>query len=179
MLKDCSIDADSTQCIYSDFKSPALALKEHSGNSSKKFVIEMTMSAKYKFKIKQRNCIATLCAYLSLLASLSHSIRQRISPSRTGPFTFRMMDRFGSSRNSTRTCVTFPVFPVRPSTLFTLACFTCWSILSTQYSVSRLSQAVWLSPRTSGRSISAGHRIGRRKAEYRRKVVSAKNVRDD
>ena len=39
-----------------------------------------------------------------------------MSPSRTGPLTFRMIDRFGSSMNSTRTWVTLPVLPVRPST---------------------------------------------------------------
>ena len=39
-----------------------------------------------------------------------------MSPSRTGPLTLRMMERFGSSMNSTRTWVTFPVLPVRPST---------------------------------------------------------------
>lgn len=44
--------------------------------------------------------------------------------SRTGPFTFLMMDLFGSSRNSTLTCVTLPVLPVRPSTLLTFASFT-------------------------------------------------------
>ena len=37
-----------------------------------------------------------------------------MSPSRTGPLTLRMMDRLGSSMNSTRTCVTLPVLPVRP-----------------------------------------------------------------
>ena len=41
--------------------------------------------------------------YLSLLASRSDSSKVRISPSRTGPFTLRMMDRFVSSRNSTHT----------------------------------------------------------------------------
>ena len=39
-----------------------------------------------------------------------------MSPSRTGPLTLRMMERFGSSMNSTRTWVTLPVLPVRPST---------------------------------------------------------------
>jgi hypothetical protein len=38
-----------------------------------------------------------------------------------------MMERLGSSRNSTRTWVTLPVLPVRPSTLFTFASFTGWS----------------------------------------------------
>lgn len=41
--------------------------------------------------------------YLSLLASRSDSSNVKMSPSRTGPFTLRMMDRFVSSRNSTRT----------------------------------------------------------------------------
>lgn len=50
-----------------------------------------------------------------------------ICTSRTGPFTFLMMDLFGSSRNSTLTCVTLPVLPVRPSTLLTFASFTGWS----------------------------------------------------
>ena len=54
--------------------------------------------------------------YLNRLASRSHSSKHKMSPSRTGPFTFRIMERFGSSMNSTRTRVTLPVFPVRPST---------------------------------------------------------------
>nr|AFK46080.1 unknown [Medicago truncatula] len=43
-----------------------------------------------------------------------------MSSSRTGPLTFRMMDRDWSSMNSTRTCVTPPREPVRPRTLVTL-----------------------------------------------------------
>lgn len=42
--------------------------------------------------------------YLRRRASRSHSSRQRMSPSRTGPLTLRMMERVGSSKNSTRTC---------------------------------------------------------------------------
>lgn len=41
--------------------------------------------------------------YLSLRASRSDSNNIRMSPSRTGPFTLRMIDRLDSSRNSTRT----------------------------------------------------------------------------
>ncbi len=50
-------------------------------------------------------------------ASRSHSRSVRVSPSRTGPLTLRMMERLVSSMNSTRTWVTLPVLPVRPSTL--------------------------------------------------------------
>ena len=42
--------------------------------------------------------------YLSLLASRSDSSSVRMSPSRTGPFTLRMMERFCSPMNSTFTC---------------------------------------------------------------------------
>ena len=55
--------------------------------------------------------------YLNLLASLSDSSRVRMSPSRTGPFTLRMMERLESSRNSTLTWVHCPWDPVRPKTL--------------------------------------------------------------
>lgn len=51
-------------------------------------------------------------------ASRSLSRRARMSFSRTGPFTLRMMERLGSSMNSTRTCVTPPREPVRPRTYF-------------------------------------------------------------
>ena len=62
-------------------------------------------------------------AYRSLLASRSDSRRVRISPSLTGPFTLRMMRRFWSSRNLTRTWVTCPRDPVLPMTLTTIASF--------------------------------------------------------
>lgn len=42
--------------------------------------------------------------YLNRRASRSDSSRTRMSSWRTGPLTFRTMDRVGSSRNSTRTC---------------------------------------------------------------------------
>lgn len=57
--------------------------------------------------------------HLNLLASRSDSSRVRMSPSRTGPFTLRMMERCDSSRNSTRTCVHWPWDPVRPNTFVT------------------------------------------------------------
>merc|ERR1719258_569686 len=60
-------------------------------------------------------------AYLSLLASRSDSSKQRMSSSRTGPLTLRIMLRVVSSMNSTRTWVTPPREPVRPRTLTTLA----------------------------------------------------------
>lgn len=41
--------------------------------------------------------------YLSRRASLSDSSKVRMSPSRTGPLTFLIMDRLLSSKNSTRT----------------------------------------------------------------------------
>ena len=47
---------------------------------------------------------APLASYLNLLASLSDSSRVKISPSLTGPLTFRMIDLLLSSRNSTLTC---------------------------------------------------------------------------
>ena len=62
--------------------------------------------------------------YRSLLASRSHSSNMRISPSRIGPLTLRTIERVGSSRNSTRTCETWPVWPVRPRTLVTFASLT-------------------------------------------------------
>lgn len=49
-------------------------------------------------------------------ASRSLSRRAKMSFSRTGPFTFRMIVRLGSSMNSTRTWVTPPREPVRPRT---------------------------------------------------------------
>lgn len=52
-------------------------------------------------------------------ASRSDSSRARISFSRTGPLTLRMMLREVSSMNSTRTWITPPREPVRPSTLVT------------------------------------------------------------
>lgn len=54
-----------------------------------------------------------------------------MSPSLTGPFTLRTIERPAPdpsfSMNSTRTWVTLPVLPVRPRTLFTFASFTGWS----------------------------------------------------
>jgi len=49
-------------------------------------------------------------------ASRSDSRRARMSLTRTGPLTFRMIDREVSSMNSTRTWVTPPRDPVRPRT---------------------------------------------------------------
>lgn len=60
-------------------------------------------------------------AYLNLRASRSDSMRVRMSPSRTGPLTLRMMRRFWSSRNLTRTWVTCPRDPVLPMTFMTMA----------------------------------------------------------
>ena len=57
----------------------------------------------------------------SLRASHSDSNRVSTSPSRTGPFTFQMMEWLVSSMNSTRTCVHCPCKPVLPNTLVTLA----------------------------------------------------------
>lgn len=66
--------------------------------------------------------------YRSLLASRSDSKSVRISPSRTGPFTLRMICRFCSPMNSTLTCVHCPWDPVRPKTLITRAKTTGLSI---------------------------------------------------
>lgn len=68
----------------------------------------------------------------SLLASRSDSKRVRMSPSRTGPFTLRMICRFCSPINSTLTWVHWPWLPVLPRTLMTRALITCLSILITQ-----------------------------------------------
>ena len=62
--------------------------------------------------------------YLKRLASRSHSSKHKISPSRHGPLTLRMMERFKSSRKVTRTWVTLPVLPVLPRTLSTCWCTT-------------------------------------------------------
>lgn len=59
--------------------------------------------------------------HLSLLASLSDSRRVRMSPSRTGPLTFLIIDRLESSRKSTLTWVHCPWEPVRPNSFVTLA----------------------------------------------------------
>lgn len=69
-------------------------------------------------------CCPRMHIYRSRLASRSDSSRQRISSSRTGPFTFRMIDRVWSSMNSTRTWVTPPREPVRPRTRVTLTSLT-------------------------------------------------------
>lgn len=47
-----------------------------------------------------------------------------MSPTRTGPFTLRMMDRFWSSRKSIRTWVMPPRLPVRPRIMATLPSLT-------------------------------------------------------
>lgn len=47
-----------------------------------------------------------------------------MSPSRTGPLTFRIILRLVLSRNSTRTCVTPPREPVRPIILVTFTFLT-------------------------------------------------------
>ena len=64
--------------------------------------------------------------YLSFLASLSDSIKTKISPSLTGPLTFLIKVRDLSSINSTFTCVTPPRDPVLPIILETLANFSDW-----------------------------------------------------
>ena len=56
-----------------------------------------------KFQTDLSKIVSTTLTYLSLLASRSDSSNVKMSPSRTGPFTLRMMDLFVSSRNSTRT----------------------------------------------------------------------------
>uniref|UniRef100_A0A8B9BLU4 Uncharacterized protein n=1 Tax=Anser brachyrhynchus TaxID=132585 RepID=A0A8B9BLU4_9AVES len=62
-------------------------------------------------------------AQRSRRASRSDSSRVRTSPSRTGPFTLRMMERLVSGGPAARpgplTCVHCPWEPVRPSTLVT------------------------------------------------------------
>jgi len=57
--------------------------------------------------------------HLNLLASLSDSRRVRMSPSRTGPLTFRIIWRLFSLRNSTFTWVHWPCEPVRPKIFVT------------------------------------------------------------
>ena len=76
-----------------------------------------------------KNFTCTVSNYLNLLASLSDSSRVKISPSRTGPLTFRMICRFCSPKNSTFTWVHCPWDPVRPKILITRANVTDLSIL--------------------------------------------------
>lgn len=59
--------------------------------------------------------------YLKRLASLSDSIKHKMSFSLTGPLTFLTMVLEESSKNSTLTWVTPPLEPVLPRTLITLA----------------------------------------------------------
>ena len=81
-------------------------------------------------KVSTKSWIPSKHTYLKRRASRSHSSKHRISPSRTGPLTLRMMERLGSSRKNTRTWVTLPVLPVRPRTLSTLASLTAASFES-------------------------------------------------
>ena len=67
--------------------------------------------------------------HLNLRASLSDSKRVKISPSRTGPLTFRIIWRFCSPRNSTLTWVHCPWEPVRPKILMTRAKVTDLSMV--------------------------------------------------
>jgi hypothetical protein len=125
------------------------------------------------------NSIRLLLVYLSRRASRSHSNRHKISPSRTGPFTLRTIDRapapsdapVSGFTNSTRTCVTLPVLPVRPSTRDTLASLTpevsCDNIIwrSAQQSVCVCvwererwtGNIVWVSTSKHNESSSRGH----------------------
>ena len=79
---------------------------------------------------KLRRAVTLTDAYRRRRASRSHSIREMTSPSRMGPLTFLMMERLGSSRNSTRTCVTLPVWPVRARVSHTVIRITYYSILA-------------------------------------------------
>lgn len=78
--------------------------------------------------------------YRRRLASRSDSRRVNTSPSRTGPFTLRIMLRWVSSRNSTRTWVTCPRDPVRPRILVTFACLiaSCEAVSAHSATYSRL-----------------------------------------
>lgn len=71
----------------------------------------------------EKKCLAEATVYVSSAAtkrthraSRSDSRRARMSLTRTGPLTLRMMEREVSSMNSTRTWVTPPREPVRPRT---------------------------------------------------------------
>jgi len=72
--------------------------------------------------VQGHGCIAEF--YRKRRASRSLSNNARMSSSRTGPLTFRIIVRVVSSMNSTRTWVTPPRDPVRPRTLITLASLT-------------------------------------------------------
>lgn len=72
-------------------------------------------------------------AYRNLLASRSDSSSVRMSPSRTGPLTLRMIWRFCSLMNSTFTWVHWPWEPVRPRTLMTRAKTTDLSMIFWDY----------------------------------------------
>lgn len=71
----------------------------------------------------------TPATYLNLLASRSDSSSVRMSPSRTGPLTLRMIWRFCSLMNSTFTWVHWPWEPVRPRTFTTRAKTTDLSMI--------------------------------------------------
>lgn len=74
----------------------------------------------FSFVVKRKVWVADeLGLHRNLLASRSDSRRVRISPSRTAPFTLRMICRFCSPRNSTFTWVHWPCEPVRPRILVT------------------------------------------------------------
>ena len=129
--------ATTSQCFMKLYR---FTLRQSFSKSSESNIITSSILTRYMD--------SKICSYLNRLASLSHSINVRMSPWRkwnqnfrklkyivrvyrhtslTGPFTLRIIDRFGSSKNSTRTWVTFPVLPVLPRTLLTFASFTGWS----------------------------------------------------
>ena len=78
----------------------------------------------------------------NLLASLSDSKRVKMSPSLTGPLTFRMICRFCSPMNSTLTWVHWPWEPVLPRTLMTRALITCLSMLIIQDLYEKLTSVI-------------------------------------
>lgn len=114
-------------------------------------------------------------AYRSLLASRSDSRRVRISPSLTGPFTLRMMRRFWSSRNLTRTWVTCPRDPVLPMTLTTIASFrgdSCGCDASRKKKKKRIRESAGRFLASRGRSEKEG-RSGRSERGGKREASAA------
>ena len=104
---------------------------KHSSHTPKSLQPSVYTNTRYYYTSYYYN-VEYWIIYLKRLASRSHSNKHKISPSLTGPLTFRTMLRpvpvpASASMNSTRTWVTLPVFPVRPRTLLTLASLTGWS----------------------------------------------------
>lgn len=87
--RSCIIWVSFFRCLHSTKKSHSKVFSDY---------VNEWLNVKC-LKHERNKCLT----YLSLLASRSDSSKVKMSPSRTGPLTLRMMDRFVSSKNSTRT----------------------------------------------------------------------------